>query len=175
MSPLQTWGNFYVIIGSSAGALTGLQFVVMTLIAQTDRSRSRGEALAAFGTPNVVHFCSVLLVASILSVPWDSLRPAGVAVAVFGVLGVVYSVAIIRRAHRQREYVPVFEDWLWHTMLPVLAYSTVLVAGAALAWSPPAALLAIAAAALLLVFIGIHNSWDTIAYNVFVRLREKKE
>jgi hypothetical protein len=27
------WENFYVIVGSSAGALIGLQFVVMTLIA----------------------------------------------------------------------------------------------------------------------------------------------
>src|SRR5207247_3359319 len=32
-SPLQAWESFYVIVGSSAGALTGLQFVVMTLIA----------------------------------------------------------------------------------------------------------------------------------------------
>jgi len=33
MNPLGTWQNFYVIVGSSAGALIGLQFVVMTLIA----------------------------------------------------------------------------------------------------------------------------------------------
>src|SRR5436190_24376937 len=29
---LSLWENFYVIVGSSAGALTGLQFVVMALI-----------------------------------------------------------------------------------------------------------------------------------------------
>jgi hypothetical protein len=33
MTALGGWGNFYVIVGSSAGALIGLQFVVMTLIA----------------------------------------------------------------------------------------------------------------------------------------------
>ena len=102
-SPLAAWGNFYVIVGSSAGALTGLQFVVMTLIAQTDFARGRQETLSAFGTPNVVHFCAVLLLASILSVPWSTLRYPGLAVAVCGVLGVIYSVAVIRRAHRQRK------------------------------------------------------------------------
>jgi len=34
LSTLAHWANFYVIVGSSAGALTGLQFVVMTLVAQ---------------------------------------------------------------------------------------------------------------------------------------------
>ena len=33
LSALSRWENFYVIVGSSAGALTGLQFVVMALIA----------------------------------------------------------------------------------------------------------------------------------------------
>src|SRR2546428_14082642 len=33
LSPLATWQNFYVIIGSAAATLTGLMFVVITLIA----------------------------------------------------------------------------------------------------------------------------------------------
>jgi len=41
--PLAGWANFYVIIGSSGGALTGLQFVVMTLVAE---SPPRGMAEA---------------------------------------------------------------------------------------------------------------------------------
>src|SRR5258706_3961191 len=103
MAPtLESWGNFYVIVGSSAGALTGLQFVVMTLIAQTERARGSGETLSAFGTPNVVHFCSVLLVSAILSVPWGALRPVGLAITTCGVLCTLYSIVIIRRAHRQR-------------------------------------------------------------------------
>jgi len=32
MTALSGWENFYVIVGSSAGALIGLQFVVITLI-----------------------------------------------------------------------------------------------------------------------------------------------
>ena len=34
-SALIPWDNFYVIVGSSAAALTGLQFVVITLVAET--------------------------------------------------------------------------------------------------------------------------------------------
>lgn len=33
MSALAGWQNFYAIVGSSAGALIGLQFVVLSLVA----------------------------------------------------------------------------------------------------------------------------------------------
>ena len=168
-SPLEAWASFYVIVGSSAGALTGLQFVVMTLIAQTDPDRSRAESISAFGTPNIVHFCAALLVASILSVPWDALRPAGLAVALCGLAGSFYSLVVMRRARRQRGYQPVFEDWLWHIILPVVAYVALLAAGIRLGSSPAGALLVIGGAALLLVFIGIHNAWDTVTYLTLVR------
>ena len=71
LSPLAAWESFYVIIGSSAAALTGLQFVVIVLGAEvnalTDVSGTR-----AFGTPTVVHFCAVLLISAILSAPSTS-------------------------------------------------------------------------------------------------------
>jgi hypothetical protein len=163
-SPLEAWGNFYVIVGSSAGALTGLQFVVMTLVAQTEATRGRGETISAFGTPNVVHFCAVLLIAAILSVPWTGLRPAGVAVAGCGVLGTFYSAIVMRRAQRQRAYQPVLEDWVWHAILPGLAYAALFLAGAMLDRDQADALFVIGTAAVLLVFVGIHNAWDTVTY-----------
>src|SRR5690349_4102265 len=121
-SPLTAWENFYVIVGSAAGALTGLQFVVLTLIGEAGASRGRKESIAAFGSPNVVHFCAGLLVASILSAPWSGMRYAGIAVAGCGAAGVAYCVIVLRRAHGQNVYRPVFEDWLWHTILPGLSY-----------------------------------------------------
>ena len=162
--PLEAWGNFYVIVGSSAGALTGLQFVVLTLVAQSGPVRSREETISAFGSPNVVHFCAALLIAAILSAPWAGLRPAGLAVAGCGVLGIVYSAIVLKRAVRQSAYQAVFEDWLWHTILPTLAYVALFVAGAVLMRSPVGGLFVIGAALLLLVFIGIHNAWDTVTY-----------
>jgi hypothetical protein len=168
-TPLEAWASYYVIVGSSAGALTGLQFVVMTLIADAVPSRGSGESISAFGTPNVVHFCAALLVAAILAVPWSVLHPAGIGVCGCGVLGVVYSAIVLKRALAQRDYEPVFEDWLWHSLLPALAYATLLVAGLALGRNVADALFPIGGAALLLVFVGIHNAWDTVTYMTMSR------
>src|SRR5206468_5436380 len=95
-SALQAWETFYVIVGSSAGALTGLQFVVLTLISESGILGSSGEALSAFGSPNVVHFCAALLVSAIFSVPWHGLGPPGAAVALCGACGLFYSVSVLR-------------------------------------------------------------------------------
>jgi hypothetical protein len=165
-SPLEAWANFYIIVGSSAGALTGLQFVVMTLMVERV---PKVETISAFGTPNVVHFCAALLVASILCIPWGVLQPPGIAVAVCGGLGVVYAGVVLKRALRQRGYRPVFEDWLWHTFLPALAYATMLVAGIALSRNTAGSLFLIGPATLLLVFVGIHNAWDTVTYLTVTR------
>ncbi len=170
--PLEAWASFYVIVGSSAGALTGLQFVVMSLTAEYIAATSRGESISAFGTPNVVHFCAALLVSAIVSVPWSVLKPAGIGVAVCGLLGVVYTAIVMKRAMKQSVYQPVFEDWLWHICLPALAYAMLLVAGLALGRSSANALFYVGAATLLLVFIGIHNAWDTVTFIIVERAKQ---
>src|SRR5436309_1382202 len=170
----QAWESFYVIVGSSAGALTGLQFVVLTLITEAGMVPGSGETLSAFGSPNVVHFCAALLVSAILSAPWHGLGPPGVAVAVAGVCGFVYSIAVPRRALRQRDYKPVLEDWIWHAALPLVAYAALVHAGIQLSRVSADALFIVAGSALLLVFIGIHNAWDTVSYVTLERAREPK-
>jgi hypothetical protein len=55
MPPFAAWESFYVIVGSSAGALTGLQFVVITLGAEK-KALGDGGTTRAFATPTVVHF-----------------------------------------------------------------------------------------------------------------------
>jgi len=170
----QAWESFYVIVGSSAGALTGLQFVVLTLITEAGMVRGAGETLSAFGSPNVVHFCAALLVSAIFSAPWHGLGPPGVAVAVAGVCGFIYSIAVMRRALRQRDYKPVLEDWIWHAALPLVAYAALVHAGIQLARVSPDAMFIVGGSTLLLVFIGIHNAWDTVTYVTLERARERK-
>ena len=163
--PLATWQNFYVIIGSAAAALTGLMFVVITLIAGAREQRS-SEALGAFGTPNIFHFGAALLIAAILSAPWQVLWTADLLLGLCGLGGVTYIVIVLRRARRQTEYQPVLEDWLWHTVFPFISYTALLVAALLLPGNPVPALFVIAAATVLLLFIGIHNAWDTVTYLV---------
>jgi len=171
-APFQAWESFYVIVGSTAGALIGLQFVVLTLITEAGTFRGSGATLSAFGSPNVVHFCAALLVSATFSAPWHDLGPAGIAAAMAGVSGIVYSVAVLRRALRQRDYKPVLEDWIWHAALPMLAYTALVLAGIQLS-RVSAALFIVGGSALLLVFIGIHNAWDTVTYVMLERARER--
>lgn len=160
--PFSAWENFYVIVGSSAAALTGLQFVVIVLGAEA-RS-TRGATVGAFGTPTVVHFCAVLLIAAILSVPWRVVSSAGLALSASGVAGIAYMLIVIKRAREQKGYAPVLEDWLWHCTFPLIAYAALLVAALLLRRDPPHCLLIIGTTALLLLFIGIHNAWDAVIY-----------
>jgi hypothetical protein len=162
VSPLVAWESFYVIIGSSAAALTGLQFVVIVLGAEVN---AIGEgATRAFGTPTVVHFCAVLFVSAVLSAPWHAFSNVGMVIGACGAAGVMYVLTVIRHARRQSDYRPVLEDWMWHGVLPLTAYAGLLVAAIVLARHPEPTLFAIGAVALLLLFVGIHNAWDAVTF-----------
>ena len=164
MPELEGWESFYVIVGSSAAALTGLMFVVMTLIADLDDVPSSSATVGAYGTPTIVHFCVALVISAIISAPWRRLTSVAAALAICGAVALVYAVITVRRARRQESYTPVLEDWLWHSVFPIAAYAAVLVAAITLPKAPGPSLFAVGAAVLSLVLIGIHNSWDTVTY-----------
>jgi hypothetical protein len=98
MTELSGWENFYVIVGSSARALIGLQFVVITLIADFPVVKDAERAGGAFATPTIVHFGAVLLLAAILSAPWHGIGPAAVLLGALGLSGLVYAAIVARRA-----------------------------------------------------------------------------
>jgi hypothetical protein len=172
MAPLAGWENFYVIVGSSAGALIGLQFVVITLIADMPIRRGQAQAGQAFATPNIVHFGSALLLSAIMAVPWPGVAPAEGLWGLLGLGGIVYQIVVARRMRVQTIYKPVLEDWLFHALLPLLAYTGLAMSAYAARWNFPTSLFGAAGAALLLLFIGIHNAWDAVMYHVFVQRHE---
>lgn len=163
LSPLATWQNFYMIIGTAAATLTGLMFVVVTLIAGR-RISVTGDGIATFSAPSVVHFCLALLVAAVLSAPWQGFWLVGLLLGLCGIGGMIYVGIVLRRVRRLTIYQPVLEDWLWHTALPLVSYTAFLVAALLLPIYPTPVLFVIAAAMLLLLFIGIHNAWDNLTY-----------
>ena len=167
MTALTGWENFYVIVGSSAGALIGLQFVVMTLVA--GMRVATPEAGSAFATPTVVHFATVLLLSAALSAPWHAIKPTAVLWGLGGVGGVVYAVIVARRMRAQTVYRPDFEDWSFHVLLPFAAYAVLAVSAYAVGAYVREALFGVGAAVLLLLFIGIHNAWDAVTYHVLSR------
>ncbi len=164
LAPLSSWQNFYVITGSVGGSLTGLMFVSITLIANLPRRPNVSAPIRAFSTPTVVHFCGVLLLSGILCAPWHTIGTLASALSLLAVLGVAYVLRAAYHMRRQTAYAPVMEDWLFYAVLPTLAYAIVLAGGIALPAAPVRALFVIAAGALSLLFIGIHNAWDQVLY-----------
>jgi hypothetical protein len=171
MAELTNWDNFYVMVGSAAGALIGLQFVVLTLLAQRP-PKGAAEVGAAFLTPTIFHFVVTLLLSALLLAPWQTMGIPAALLGVIGFSGIAYIGVITLRMRREKVYLPVPEDWLFHVVLPLAAYILI-------AWSPFAAsshlhevLFGVGAAALLLLFVGIHNAWDNVAYTVYVHYNE---
>jgi hypothetical protein len=167
MAELTEWNSFYVIVGSSAGALIGLQFVVLTLIAERPHVKEP-QAGAAFATPSVVHFAVVLFLSAILSAPWHGVGIIAVFLGVVGIAGIVYEGLTAYRMRSQTAYRPVFEDWLFHVLLPVVAYANLFIASLMARSQVRRALFFVAATVLMLLFIGIHNAWDAVTYFVFM-------
>jgi hypothetical protein len=170
VSLLADWGNFYVITGSSAAALTGLTFVVIALVANTGRVYI--AALRAFVTPTIVHFCTVLALAAFLSVPHQSLISLSLGFGVAGVAGLIYGAVIAASMRRSvGTYIPVREDWLWHAILPTVVYGLLLGMAFLIRRATDEGLYGVAAISMFLLYIGIHNAWD-VAVSVSLRKQQ---
>jgi len=75
---------------------------------------------------------------------------------------------VTRRIRKQSGYQPDAEDWLFYVVLPIVAYLLlILMPLPSLAYERET-LFAIGGGVLLLLFTGIHNAWDAVAYQVFV-------
>ncbi|HEY2591883.1 MAG TPA: hypothetical protein VGI35_09855 [Steroidobacteraceae bacterium] len=166
--PLADWSNFYVIIGTSAGALTGLTFVVITISGDPVRAESaatRLTGLRAFITPTAVHFGVALWISALLCIPRQTVLSAAICVGAPSVAGIVYTARVLRLITAMRpNYRPFVADWAWNIVLPTLSYLSLLAAAFLMTPYPPLSLDIVAFATLLLLTIGIHNAWDVVVW-----------
>ena len=172
MAELAHWDSFYVIVGSAAGALIGLQFVVLTLVAERPPEGNTQLAGAVFASPTIVHFCATLLISAVIRMPWHTIHALAVTWGVVGFFGLAYS-AITASRLRRVGYKPDLEDWISHAVTPIAGYGALAVSAFVATSYEEFALFAVGAAVLLLLFTGIHNAWDAIAYQVFVKRAKK--
>ena len=163
-SLLAAWATFYFMTASSAAALTGLMFVVISLVTGQERTDATQDGIATFTTPTVMHFAAALLVSGILIMPWRSLVQAGIVVAVIGLYGVAQILRVMGRTRRLTGYTADLEDWTWFTILPLGAYVAISAGAIALATVPVQAMFTLAGGVMLLIFIGIRNAWDVVTY-----------
>src|SRR5262249_47265936 len=121
------WETFYVIVGSAGGALTGLLFVVVALVA--DRATSGTErGLSAFTTPSVFHFVLVMAISAVVTMPRHSLISLSVLLVVCALVGTTITIIATWRIMTFEQYKPVAEDWLSHGVVPGAAYVALLIA-----------------------------------------------
>jgi hypothetical protein len=161
---LKDWSNFYVMVGSAAAALTGLMFVVITLVTRRERMEGLHDGIAVFSTPTIVHFAGALFISAVFSAPWHSSTPAVVLLGLFGLYGLGRIVQARFRVRHFASYDPDFEDWVWYTVFPFLIYALISAGAFTLPSIPVVALFAIAAGAVALIFIGIRNAWDVVTF-----------
>jgi hypothetical protein len=112
---------------------------------------------------------------ALVRAPWQATAVPVILWAALGLCGAIYSLNVIRRMRKQGVYEPEFEDWLFHVVLPVVAYAILAFSAVAALSFTREALFGIGAAALLLLFIGIHNAWDGVFYHVFFSRRGTNE
>jgi hypothetical protein len=173
--PLTDWQNFYVIIGSSGAALTGLTFIVITITSEANAivdPVNRLHAMRAFISPTVVHFASALWMSALMSVPGHTVARLTVLLALSGLAGVAYCIRVAHSMYAtdaSDAYHPFASDWLWNVIVPLLTYSGLIISALILHTHPPVALDVVGGLTLLLLFIGLRNAWDVVVWTTSER------
>jgi hypothetical protein len=158
------WGEYFFMIGSSAAALIGLMFVVVTLTAGRGREEvERGKHL--YTSPIVCHLGAVLVLSGAAIAPAMSGRLFGVlsgAVALLGIAMGVRSAVGISRSPGAPEAAGF--DLFWYGVAPALVYVGLAAAAVAVftgaSWSADA----VAADLMALLLVSIHAEWDLVTY-----------
>jgi hypothetical protein len=159
---LHAWGEFYVIVGGGAAALTGLLFVVISIAPHMVSARSVKNT-RAFVTPTITYFATALTVAGFMTMPSMSPDTLAALLTLGGIAGLAYMVWI--GAHRQwREAKLDLEDWVCFVGLPIVGYLAVLAAAVEIWLDSRFGLETVAVAMLLFLLIGIRNAWDLVLF-----------
>jgi hypothetical protein len=128
--------------------------------------------LHTFVAPTIVHFGAILVLSAFLCAPGQTLLSAGIGLGTVSIAALMYVGYIARNMYRNLgRYVPVAEDWIWHLVLPTVAYAAFGAMAILTQRRPGTAADGVGAASVLLLFIGIHNAWDIA---VWMTLRKQQ-
>src|SRR5438270_721199 len=118
------WENYYLMIGSSAGALIGLMFVVVTLTAGRDRAElERGKHL--YTSPIVWHLAVILTLSGAAAVPKMSTKIFGIAALGLAILGFGWGIrSAVGIARRPGAPDAAGFDMFWYGLAPANSLTT---------------------------------------------------
>lgn len=156
------WETFYQMIGSAAGALMGLLFVVATLTGSLGVDKAQVGA-KVYLTPTVFHFAAVLVASATTMVPHLSAPASAGLLGLAGVLGFLYAANVARMLIAgDLTEAPHWTDIWCYAVMPAGAYLVVIAAAAALEMGVFWAANLLAAALIGLLLLAIRNAWDLV-------------
>ena len=159
---LETWHEFYLLIGTAGVTLTGLLFVVVSLGPRIVASQ-QATGVRAFISPNAVYFTTALVVSAALMVPDLPAIVIGTGLC----LGAVASLGYLAytKGHQQWRHNELpFLDWIWFVGLPIAGYVLLLLSGIGFLLHVALSMHGVAVALILLLVIGIRNAWDVVIW-----------
>lgn len=163
---LRDWNNFYYLIGSAAGGLIGLMFVVVTLTSGRDRSTML-RAAGLYLTPTVAHFVVVLATSAVAMAPGLPAWLKGTLFALIAAVGLFYAGRATLGIARPRKGLepPHGSDFWCYGAAPTAIYVGLCVEISLTfllraAWAPAA----MAGLLLVLLLLAIRNAWDLITW-----------
>jgi hypothetical protein len=158
------WNDFFFMIGSSAAALIGLMFVVVTLTAGRGRDEvERGKQL--YTSPIVFHLAVVLVLSGVAIAPDVTDVVFGIISGCLGALGVAVglrSAIGIRRRPGAPEAATF--DIFWYGVAPAILYVGLGAAAVATLYKWHWSTVASAADLMALLLVSIHAEWDLVTY-----------
>jgi modulator of FtsH protease len=159
---IESWHDFYVVVGGGSAALTGLLFVIVSLGPHVVAGRRR-DGVRAFISPVAAHFTYVFVISGLMLVPELPMPFLGVVLAAGGLGGIVFT-AWTRAHQRWRAGNLPALDWVWFVALPYACFAMMLLSGAAIAMNHDLGLYAIGSTTLLFIVTGIRNAWDLVLW-----------
>jgi hypothetical protein len=159
---LHEWHEFYLLVGTSAAAMTGLLFVVVSISPENVAKRPAG-GVRAFVTPTMVYFTTVLVASGLMLAPHLAPAPLATLLALGSLAGLGYLWWVDgHRVWRKNKLDA--EDWIFFIGLPIFSYILMLAAAIGIWLHSTIGALILALDMMLLLVIGIHNAWDLVIW-----------
>lgn len=163
---LQTWVNFYLLMGGASATLVGLMFVAIWLGSNLFTEQSV-VGLRTFVSPTLMHFVYVLITSAVVVIPTVTRTFLSILLLLTGLLSLGISLSGVPYMHHQyRRQQTDMTDWTWYFLIPSVGYLLYVGSGVALFKGASQGLNALAGASILLLVVGIHNAWDLVVWFV---------
>ena len=166
---LRDWQNFYVLMGGASATLTGLMFVAVSLGMNLVNDASEAD-IHTYVSPTLFHFVASLLLAGIVLMAGHTPLSFAFLVGTLALVGLWKVIGVIRRMQQSdhatsSEQIHEDHHWLWHGILPLVAYALMGFAGIGQALSTSSLLLTgLALAEALLLICAIRNTWILVLW-----------